>query len=175
MRRSLFIYISPLKLARFICAAVLTDDREENQLDLAAPVDPNPSAEETAAAKLGIRAGFDEAAEKYAEELADVAQKILIDGPVPSDEVQDLLANAERIGMLNEMNFADVEPSDPLDDEHINRFEKLLAQLITSEEGADANTLMARYYELLTGQMDMIELGQLPQHDFDLGVRHLFR
>ncbi|VFR11806.1 hypothetical protein SPFM8_00174 [Salmonella phage SPFM8] len=137
-----------------------------------APVDPNPSAEETAAAKLKLAAGFDEAAEKYAEELADVDLAILIDGPVPSDEVQDLLAGIRRIGMLNEMNFADVEPSDAQKDEHINRFEKLLAQLITSNAEADANTLMARYYELLTGQPLDIELGQLPQHDFDLGVRH---
>ncbi|VFR13502.1 hypothetical protein SPFM14_00167 [Salmonella phage SPFM14] len=169
VRRSLFIYIAKLKLARFICAAVLTDDREEADVDLAAPVDPNPSAEETAALLAGIRAGFDEAAEKYAEELPSDAQKILIDGPVPSDEVQDITSNAERIGMLNEMNFADVETGQPLDDEHINRFEKLLAQLVRHEEGADANTLMARYYELLRLTMDMIELGQLPQHDFDLG------
>ncbi|VFR10918.1 hypothetical protein SPFM15_00173 [Salmonella phage SPFM15] len=158
-----------MKLARFICAAVLTDDREVADVDLAAPVDPNPSAEETADLLAGIRAGFDEAAEKYAEEQPSDAQKILIDGPVPSDEVQVITSNAERIGMLNEMNFADVVTGQPLDDEHINRFEKLLAQRVRHEEGADANTLMARYYELLRLTMDMIELGQLPQHDFDLG------
>ncbi|VFR13207.1 hypothetical protein SPFM12_00177 [Salmonella phage SPFM12] len=32
VRRSLFIYISPLTYVKQPCAAVLTDDREENQL-----------------------------------------------------------------------------------------------------------------------------------------------
>ncbi|VFR13208.1 hypothetical protein SPFM12_00178 [Salmonella phage SPFM12] len=136
------------------------------------PCDPNPSAEETAAAKLKLARFIDEAAEKYAEELADVDLAAPVDGPVPSDEVQDLLAGIRAGFMLNEMNFADVEPSDAQKILIINRFEKLLAQLITSNAERIGNTLMARYYELLTGQPLDDEQGQLPQHDFDLGVRH---
>ncbi|VFR12534.1 hypothetical protein SPFM10_00175 [Salmonella phage SPFM10] len=145
VRRSLETAAAKLKLARFICAAVLTDAEELADVDLAAPVDPNPSAEEVQDLLAGIRAGFDEAAEKYADVEPSDAQKILIDGPVPSDLAQLITSNAERIGMLNEMNFYELLTGQPLDDEHINRFEKLFDLGVRHEEGADANTLMARY------------------------------
>ncbi|VFR12108.1 hypothetical protein SPFM9_00179 [Salmonella phage SPFM9] len=132
-----------LKLARFICAAVLKYAEELADVDLAAPVDPNPSSDEVQDLLAGIRAGFDEAAENFADVEPSDAQKILIDGPVPKLLAQLITSNAERIGMLNEIRYYELLTGQPLDDEHINRFEHDFDLGVRHEEGADANTLMA--------------------------------